>query len=57
MADAVAGVAVSPAASELSVAVTVKVADPAVVGTPLSSPVAGSRLKPAGVEPWVTDQV
>ena len=40
-----------------SVAVTVKLAVPAVVGVPEITPVAPARAKPVGSEPAVTDQV
>jgi hypothetical protein len=45
------------AVTELSVAVSVKVCDPDVVGVPSITPVEVSRLRPAGSVPEVTDQV
>jgi hypothetical protein len=42
---------------ELSVAWTVKLLVPEAVGVPLTTPVAASRLRPAGRLPVVTDQV
>ena len=47
-------VADSPSAS---VASRVNVAVPVVVEVPVISPVEGSRIRPAGSEPSVTDQV
>ena len=47
-------VAVPPAES---VATSLKVERPLVVGVPVISPVAGSILSPAGSEPVETDQV